>query len=77
MFVWCPVAAICPDPLQHSHTLDNGYLVIEFHNWCGDAPIYDAQQVETLIYYLTQSQRSGRRGPEGWLHCVAAPQAVT
>ena len=26
---------------------------------------------------LTQSQRSGRRGPEGWLHCVAAPQAVT
>ena len=49
---WCPVAPMCLDPMQHSHILDNSYLVIEFHNWCGDAPIYDPQQVEALIYYL-------------------------
>ena len=46
---WCPVAPMCLDPMQHSHILDNSYLVIEFHNWCGDAPMHGAQQVQLLM----------------------------
>ena len=44
-----PVAPMCLDPMQHSHILDNSYLAIEFHNWCGYAPMHGAQQVQLLM----------------------------
>ena len=46
---WCPVAPMCPDPLQHIPIFNKSYLGIDFHYCCGEAPMHGAQQVQLLM----------------------------